>query len=530
MTHPFVMSLVPRGRSLAFLSLVVVSLGTATAGEIKTRTATIPPPQEVPTGDHGIVTLDEQTLALRQQDLARREKELEKHHRRLPIPEAKKRIQLLRFEPEMILPTPLNFSGSPIKILQDRPLTMRETGGEVSIRCEPSVAVRGDEVLVTGNWFAAFSTDATSSISKFKAVDPSRLFPAPASKLKFCCDQLALYDPKTDAMFWLLQYEYNAEGNLLRLAVAKKDDIKNQKWRYYDLSPKGVGQYKNETFDFSACALGTKFLYVTTNSFSTLGKEPFMRSVAMRIPLDKLAAYEGFDLEYFDTKDLDDAKASGLCPVQGATNTMYVGAEVDTQTLRIYTWSEATGTVASNDVIVRTWDSRQPFEAPSPQGGDWLGRADDRITAGWLSGDTIGFAWTASRDVNFRFPHVRVAVLNKDTKELVEEPHIYSRDFAYAYPAAAPNSIGEVAITVNFGGDSVNPSCAIGVLRKQGNAKNRWILATSAAGKAFPPDKKWGDYLTLRLDGKNPRNWVTASFVRENNGTTQVGYQVFGLK
>jgi hypothetical protein len=251
----------------------------------------------------------------------------------------------------------------------------------------------------------------------------------------------------------------------------------------------------------------------------------------MRIPLDKLAAYEGFDLEYFDTKDLDDAEteAAGLCPVQGATDTMYLGAHIDTETLRVYTWSEATGTVVSNDVIVQTWDNRQP-EAPSPQGGDWLGRADGRITAGWLSGDTIGFAWTASRDVNFRFPHVRVAVLNKDTKELVEEPHIYSRDFAYAYPSAAPNSIGEVAIGLDFGGDKVNPSCAIGVLRKRGTAKSRWILATSAAGKAFPPDKTWGDYLTLRLDGKNPRNWVTASFVRENNGTTQVDYQIFSIR
>src|SRR2546430_12593789 len=115
----------------------------------------------------------------------------------------------------------------------------------------------------------------------------------------------------------------------------------------------------------------------------------------------------------------------------------------------------------------------------------------------------MGFAWTASRAVNLRFPHVRVAVLNKDTKALVEEPHIYSRDFAYAYPAAAPNSMGEVAIVLDFGGDTVNPSCAIGVLTKRGTAKSRWILATSAAGHAFPPDNNWEDLLTLCLDGKN---------------------------
>ena len=160
-----------------------------------------------------------------------------------------------------------------------------------------------------------------------------------------------------------------------------------------------------------------------------------------------------------------------------------------------------------------------------------MNRTDSRITAGWQSHDRIGFAWTAPRDVNFRFPHIRVAVLNKDTKQVLEQPHMYSKDFAYAYPSAASNSDGEVGVVVDFGGDQINPSAAVGVLRKLSAAsQSTWDLATIAAGKGFPPDHDWGDYLTLRLDGKNPKNWVASTFVQESNGAAQVSYHVFGLK
>ncbi len=212
---------------------------------------------------------------------------------------------------------------------------------------------------------------------------------------------------------------------------------------------------------------------------------------------------------------------------------MYLGSQVDTKTLRTYTWPEASNKLATQDVLVQWWkkpNDGHPPTAPSREGDDWL-NVDDRLTAGWLSGKAIGFAWTVPAvpgDVDFRFPHIRVAILDKDnTKEVIVQPHIYSRDFTYGYPAAAPNSDGEVGIVVTFGGGKIYPSSAVGVLEE---SKRSWDLTTAMVGKAFPPDRRWGDYLTLRLDGRNSRDWVAASFVLEDKQTTQVGYQIFHIK
>ena len=518
-----------------FVALVSTSLSAA-AAEIVTKSSTVPPPQDAPSIQGSIIKLDEKTLALRQQELVERQKQLEEHHRRLVIPQAPRKVQPFAIKAEAVSPTPLNFSRSAINVFFHRVLSLEETGSEVSTVAEPSIAVRKNDVLITGNWFASFSNNADSPLAKFYAINPANVFPPTESGLEFCCDQLAIYDPKADVMFWLMQYSKNQAGNLLRLAVAAKGDISANRWRYYDLVPQAIGQYKQQWFDFPACAVSRGYLYLTANMFSTLGRNPpFIRSIAMRLPLDKLASYQGFDLDYFDTKDFDDGKAFGLLPVQSTStsDTMYLGSQVNTETLRTYTWPEGSNKITTNDVLVQVWNSAQDYQptAPSPEGADWMTRTDDRLSAGWLSGKTVGFAWTAPRDVNFRFPHVRVTILDKDTKQVIEEPHIYSQDFAYAYLAAAPNLNGDVGVVVNFGGDKFNPSTAVGFLRKQprGN-RSSWNLATAVAGKAFPPDRAWGDYLTLRLDGRNQRNWVASTLVRENNGTTEVGYEIFGIK
>src|SRR5262249_40731529 len=161
--------------------------------------------------------------------------------------------------------------------------------------------------------------------------------------------------------------------------------------------------------------------------------------VAMRIPLDKLAGYQSFDLEYFDTKEFGNTGEPlfSLCPTQGGIDTMYLGAHVDDSTVRVYTWSDAGKTVTTDDVNVQTWSLDQAT-APNPQGGDWLVKLDYRITAGWATKEMTGFGWTAARDVNYHFPHVRVLLINPGTKKVIAQPHIYSDDFAYAYPAASP--------------------------------------------------------------------------------------------
>jgi hypothetical protein len=81
---------------------------------------------------------------------------------------------------------------------------------------EPSVANNGSSILLTGNWYASLSTDHGQN---WIYVDPYDLFPSVNGG--FCCDQVALYDPSRDILFWLLQYSADSNRNTLRWLLQK---------------------------------------------------------------------------------------------------------------------------------------------------------------------------------------------------------------------------------------------------------------------------------------------------------------------
>ena len=75
-----------------------------------------------------------------------------------------------------------------------------------------------------------------------------------------------------------------------------------------------------------------------------------------------------------------------------------------------------------------------------------LKRLDGRITAAWQSADQIGFAWSASQANGYTEPHVRVAIFNtKDLKAAPAQPHLWSDQYALAYPAVMPLEDGQIA-------------------------------------------------------------------------------------
>lgn len=119
----------------------------------------------------------------------------------------------------------------------NRALSDTETNNITSEVSEPSLAVRGPEILITANWFAAFSTNNGAT---FTYVNPDTTFPQIPTQ-PFCCDQVAVYVPKHDVMFWYLQYVQDGAGNTGRLAVAQGPDIATQQWRFYDFTPRASG-------------------------------------------------------------------------------------------------------------------------------------------------------------------------------------------------------------------------------------------------------------------------------------------------
>jgi hypothetical protein len=335
-------------------------------------------------------------------------------------------------------------------------------------------------------------------------------------------------------MFWLLQYNFDDNGNMLRLAVAKGNDIADQRWRYYDLNPKSIGNWSNQWFDFPNLTVGSQDLYVSTNVYSTrdttnsdgiIIKTPFQRSVMMRIPLSALASYQGFTLNYFDTPDY-----GGLRATQGATTAMYFAADADAGKLGVFSWPENSANLTFATVAIQDWDQGQPI-ARCPDQNDWMQRVDTRITAAWADQGTIGFAWTAPQDGFFRFPQVRMVVLRSDTLSVVAEPIIWNNEFAFALPSVAASPSGDLGISLHYGGNFLFPSHAVGIL----HPIDRWRssnwnlhLVAGTLGRHAPSDGDWGDYGAVRTLTTDPETWATVGYTLQGTQSeVQLDYVEF---
>ena len=415
-------------------------------------------------------------------------------------------------------------ADSPVEILVNHPLNDSETGGLTSTVGEPSVASSsGNHVLMTGNWYAAFSDDGGNS---FQFVNPNETFPETDTH-SFCCDQVAIYSPDHDLLMWFLQYTQDGHSNIVRLAVAQGEDIGNQNWQHYDFSPQGVGGWSDEWFDFPDLALNSDHVYISTNSFATQGTtnsndDDFARAVALRLPLDRLANYEPVTADFFQTEE-----AFSLRPTHGAgVGTMHFGSHDFADFgggILVYSWSEDDDSVELLHVDVAPWSNAARL-SECKDGRQWLTRCDFRMTAAWADGAQAGFAWTAAQDESFDHPHVRVAIIDTASGDLLAEPHLWNSGFAYAYPYTAPNSDGDIGVSVCFGGggeEGFNVSHAVGVLRETAESHYEWRLATTQNGTNGPEGGRWGDYLAVRPHGADGTSWIASGFTLDGGPLAQ---------
>jgi hypothetical protein len=358
------------------------------------------------------------------------------------------------------------------------------TAGNTSTVGEPSVASNGDQIYYCGNWYAARSLDGAATWSY---IDSANIFPPAASSV--CCDQTMLYVPSHDLTVWLLQYFVKNRTNILRLAVKKGTGGAIYDF-VYDLTPGAVDPaWAEQWFDYNSAAVSNNFLYVTSNVYTAAEPIRWARAIVFRIPLSVLATGGALTYDYLTT-----TTTRSLRCTQGATGTMYIGTQTANGVLRVYTWPETSASATSVDVTVNPWGSG-PYAAPGPDGHNWLTRATSRITGAFLAKGVIGFLWTSSAHASRPMPYIRVARLDAATKTVIDQPDIWSSSFAYAYPDAAVNDVGQVGVTMFRGGGPIYPSHLVGVWR---DATNDWELTETKAGTNGPEDTKWGDYLTCR--------------------------------
>lgn len=380
-----------------------------------------------------------------------------------------------------------------ITLVQNVGLDDAATSTRTSTICEPTAAANQRQLMMTGNWFASTSSD---SGAHWSLVDPFTRFPASAGG--FCCDQIVRYDPRHRIWIWLLQYSSTPSGdNLFRIAVCR--DTSFGSWYYWDFAPRNLdASWTTMWFDYPDMALTNDNLLLSFNAF--IGNA-WQRAFVFRLPLATLAAGTSLGYRWWTTTTNGSLR---LC--RGAGATMYFGSHNTSRQMRVFQWADASNSVTSTDVNVRGWTGGA-YSAPGPGNVNWLGRTDSRITGAWVGAGMIGFMWTVNRDASHPLPFIRVVRFNEGTKALIDEPDIWSASSAWAYPAAAPNSTGQVGISAFYGGGTRHPGHVVGV--RTAAAWDTVLTKTSSHG---PPDHSWGDYISCVPHHSTASNWVASGY------------------
>lgn len=391
----------------------------------------------------------------------------------------------------------------PPTIMNQSVVTPPAAGVQTSTVGEPSLSANGHEVLFSGNWYAAHSTNTGLA---WNLLNPFNFFPTAAGG--FCCDQTLIYIPTVGVHVWILQYIKGPnQSNVLRIAFKANQLGTQAGWKWWDLAPGAIDMaWSQEWFDYNHCAFSDNYLYVGTNMFNGV-TDRFTRAVMFRIPFTAFAPNAHLAIDHFMTT----ANFSLRC-VQGASTIMYFGAHEGAQSnrLRIFAWPETSTAVSSTVVPITAWNGATPYGPVGPGSANWIGRCDGRITGAWLANNRLGFMWSANRQGTTRpFPFVRVVRIAVANTSLVDEPDIWNANFAFAYPDASPNQAGDIGITLFAGGGTKHPTHMIGVRQANGST---WNLRSVVASTHSPAQNKWGDYLTCRRDHPNGQNWIASGF------------------
>jgi hypothetical protein len=390
-------------------------------------------------------------------------------------------------------------------VISNSSLGRTAVGNRTSTVGEPSAAAAGQHIFVTGNWYASSSVDGGANWSH---VDPySFLQPGPATK--FCCDELITYSPAHQIWLWVLQYSKDANGQNVFRVAATPDAAFPGGWHFWDVAPTTVDPaWTGVWFDYPDMALSRDNLYVSFNVFNLAGQ--WQRAVVMRFPLEAIAAGGAPTLQFWTTTEL----GGSLRLTQGAGATMYWAGHASTTRLRLFAWPDGQAQVSQWDIDVAP--STRAISSLAPNNVDWLGRADIRITGGAVAAGRITFMWTSGSDDTHPHPYIRVARIDEGTRQVVDQPDIWSEDVAWAYPAAAPNGTGTLGFTAFSGGGAENPSHSVGV---RDDAAGAWSAVYAKRGGNSPFEKKWGDYLTCRADAPDGDGWVATGYTLEGGDT-----------
>lgn len=385
---------------------------------------------------------------------------------------------------------------------------------------EPSVANDGNDVLYTGNWYAAESTDSGHS---FSYIDPYTLGPAPAlPNGGFCCDQVAIHAPANGITAWGLLYCPTTCGNspsgdnIIRLAVARnQSDLAAGAFDYYDFSAQTFGFPQNDWLDYPHFGVNADYLSLSMNVFNG---GTFVDSILVKFDLSSFLTGNWSANWVFANQDFT------WTPTDNSTDSWTYWAATafgNGSLIRVYNWPPNTDFthVSWNDFSVGFNSETKNGSCPAPDGNNWCAFDDSRVkTGGEVNTSTVYFMWDAKQGGGFNYPYVEYASFDVGTGPAtsVSASQIWNGSYAWAYPGMGVNGRGALGVSLQIGGGT------------WGYPGSQFLINDDISGgwsaqfldQGSHSNARWGDYLTARAatTGTSIGNtWIAAGYTLHDN-------------
>ena len=390
---------------------------------------------------------------------------------------------------------------------------------------EPSVANDGNDVLYTGNWYAAESTDSGHS---FTYINPYTLGPTPGlPNGGFCCDQAAIHAAANGITAWGLLYcpttcgDNPSGDNLIRLAVARnQSDLAASAFDYYDFSAQSFGFPDGDWLDYPHFGVNADYLELSLNVFKGAS---FVASIMIRFDLAPFLTGHWSANWVWKNQDFT------WTPADNSTDTWTYWAATafgNGSLVRVYNWPSNTDFthVSWNDFSVNFNSEAKNGSCAAPDGKNWCGFDDSRVkTGGEVGSSTVYFMWDAKQGGGFAYPYVDYASFDVHTGPAtsVSESQIWNANLAWAFPGMGVNGRGALGVSLQDGGGT------------SGYPGSQFLINDDVSGGWSPQfldsgshsNTRWGDFLTARAATTGTSigdTWIATGFtLHDNSGSAE---------
>jgi hypothetical protein len=390
---------------------------------------------------------------------------------------------------------------------------------------EPSVANDGNDVLYTGNWYAAQSTDSGHS---FSYIDPYTLGPAPTlPNGGFCCDQAVIHAPAVGVTAWGLLYCPTTCGsspsgdNLIRLAVARNQaDLASDTFDYYDFSAQTFGFPAGDWLDYPHFGVNADYLSLSMNVFNG---GSFVASILVKFDLSSFTTGNWSANWVYANQDFT------WTPTDNSTDSWtYWGATAyeNGGLIRVYNWPPGTDYthVSWNDFSVNFNYEWKDGSCAAPDGNNWCAFDDSRVkTGGEVGTSTVYFMWDAKQGGGFSYPYVDYASFDVSTGPAtsVSESQIWNGSYAWAYPGMGVNGRGALGVSLTVGGGTFGYPGSQFLI--DDDISGGWAAYYLDGGSHS--NTRWGDFLTARAATTGTSigdTWLATGFtLHDNSGSAE---------